>query len=484
MSSRDGAAMARAALLVLLVACTAPNGAQDAGPRTPRLASPRDAVRGAEPRLVAGLGGALSAEMVAALLGDGERAFRAKVADRSEGEPAAFTYFEEGRERPWSSGRGYAAPYRRETLRLRELLQPADRESRYVTRVEGASEALDAIGERLGVPRDGLSRNLWIGSGAYVATPHYDMQHNFLVQVHGSKTVYLWPPSAQREGGACRGDGAPAVQRGAAFLPHPWPHPSWRQAQRRQQQHQQQQDGADGTERAVSQFAGESCGGGGGGGGGGGALSGAAFVATLSAGDVLYIPATWWHAVSADGASASVNFWWDSPHFRSFQRAERMRLPFRLGAEGAHADALALVSHAADAICAARADAPAAFSAGGAPPAAQTCGEGLLRRLLQRSLGAAAAAGEEAGCAEPAPGERQCAEAAARGGGGDEELRAAAERLAQLLADRGVEADAAALLLADYAEMLLDSILGAASSACVFARYIRDSLEVCAAAAA
>lgn len=47
-------------------------------------------------------------------------------------------------------------------------------------------------------PHTFLTTYLWVGPSGAVTGLHNDDEHNYLVQVHGSKRVLLFPPSAQR----------------------------------------------------------------------------------------------------------------------------------------------------------------------------------------------------------------------------------------------------------------------------------------------
>eukprot|EP00937_MAST-01D_sp_MAST-1D-sp2_P002979 g2979.t1 len=103
--------------------------------------------------------------------------------------------------------------------------------------------------------------NLWLGGRTAYAT-HYDTSHNFLVQLHGTKRVELWPPHAWRR-----------------IRPFPFHHPAFGAAQAR-----------------------------------GSELPPAAVEAVLKPGDVLYLPPYWWHRVECvapgeGGYCLSVNAW-------------------------------------------------------------------------------------------------------------------------------------------------------------------------------
>ena len=105
------------------------------------------------------------------------------------------------------------------------------------------------------------SINVWIGEKGVIAPCHYDGYHNVYVQIRGTKTFYLAPPTAHK------------------FLrPFPFVHPSHAQCQERLIPNK---DVDDVDVR----------------------------IAKLQPGDVLYIPPLWFHEVIAEETSISVNGW-------------------------------------------------------------------------------------------------------------------------------------------------------------------------------
>jgi hypothetical protein len=110
--------------------------------------------------------------------------------------------------------------------------------------------------------------NLWYGPGGTLSPLHFDESHNFLHQHHGRKSVRLVSPEFYRE----LDPGAP----GSRF------------------RHMSQLDDSEVL-----------------------AILRSGTVATaeveLEAGDVLFIPAYWWHRVEALDVSISVNYWWRPP---------------------------------------------------------------------------------------------------------------------------------------------------------------------------
>jgi len=119
---------------------------------------------------------------------------------------------------------------------------------------------------------------IWIGQPGNVTWLHYDAMHNFLCQVRGRKRLVLFPPSDLRN----------------LYPQHflsPSPHHS-----------QVDIEAADyekfpRARRAVP------------------------VEVTLEQGEMLFLPAGWWHQVYSLEAAISVNFWWEVP------RAELLRAP-------------------------------------------------------------------------------------------------------------------------------------------------------------
>lgn len=141
--------------------------------------------------------------------------------------------------------------------------------------------------------------SLWMSSPGVVASLHYDMEDNFLLQVAGNKSVILLAPEAF-----------------SCLRPHSSLHPHWRQSQL---------GGEAVTPRAVYE-----------------ALrrvqtcynttnSGAAPViweVDLRAGDMVYIPAGFFHSVTAGRDSLSVNSWFSSSMSEAYSSLVNTALPF------------------------------------------------------------------------------------------------------------------------------------------------------------
>jgi hypothetical protein len=109
---------------------------------------------------------------------------------------------------------------------------------------------------------------LWFGPSGTVAPLHFDESHNFLHQHHGSKHVTLISP-ANFESFLPGSKDALDQHMSSIDLPST---------------HSSSLDDAPQQSEAV-----------------------------LEPGDVLFIPAFWWHRVEAIGVSVSVNYWWRPP---------------------------------------------------------------------------------------------------------------------------------------------------------------------------
>jgi hypothetical protein len=125
--------------------------------------------------------------------------------------------------------------------------------------------------------------NLWIGGKGTIAQAHYDPEDNWFIQISGTKRFFLSPPNDWEE-----------------LCPFPLPHPSDRQSQ---------------ANFSFNSF--NAC-----------ENSGSASIweATLLPGDLLYLPAYWWHRVEALSNSVSVNAWNAKPH-NFVSRLSRIRMP-------------------------------------------------------------------------------------------------------------------------------------------------------------
>lgn len=144
-----------------------------------------------------------------------------------------------------------------------------------------ATEAIATVTtelDRLGFQKAASSLNLWVGPGGHVECLHYDVMDGTLMQLHGSKRLVLFPPSQTfnlypfpfyahlRYGLRLR-----------SWFSRVYPdQPDYQAFPRLQQAMQHKYD------------------------------------ITLNPGEVLYIPAGWWHEVTSlgDGMVCSVNRFW------------------------------------------------------------------------------------------------------------------------------------------------------------------------------
>jgi hypothetical protein len=113
--------------------------------------------------------------------------------------------------------------------------------------------------------------NLWFGSGGSRINTHYDDWENFYFVLMGSKRFQLFPPEqacnlypAPREGGI----GGVSGSLVDAWNPDAQAFPLYAEAQAHSLRY------------------------------------------SLAAGDMLYLPARWWHNVASDGLNFSANYWW------------------------------------------------------------------------------------------------------------------------------------------------------------------------------
>jgi hypothetical protein len=134
----------------------------------------------------------------------------------------------------------------------------------------------------------GQNINVWFGQEGVVAAVHYDAYDNLYAQIYGQKRWYLIPPSHAR----------------AMYL-YPFLHPSHAQSQlidlRR-------------VNSSHFRFFAES--------------RPPLYVVTLQPGDVLFLPACWFHFVEAVNTSISVNVWTRTPQ-SALMTTVSQQLPFR-----------------------------------------------------------------------------------------------------------------------------------------------------------
>jgi hypothetical protein len=131
-------------------------------------------------------------------------------------------------------------------------------------------------------------KSIWIGAGVTSHT-HYDVQHNFFVQVKGTKRFLLWPPE----------------EADNLYL-YPYLHP-------RALLSQVSFTAPDLT--AFPRFS-----------------KTRAIVAELKAGDVLYVPPLWFHMPTATTASISVSIWTLFSEDTAYEALKKLGMPWRSGA--------------------------------------------------------------------------------------------------------------------------------------------------------
>lgn len=111
-----------------------------------------------------------------------------------------------------------------------------------------------------------LEINLWIGDRGILSPLHFDLKDNLLTQLRGEKALKLLPPEASVVPRRSLNDSywrVAAITAAQAKITRAW---------------------SDSTERL--------------------------YTADLLPGDMIYIPAFWWHEVQTISPSLSVNFWW------------------------------------------------------------------------------------------------------------------------------------------------------------------------------
>lgn len=115
--------------------------------------------------------------------------------------------------------------------------------------------------------------NLWIGEAGIISQAHYDCSDNFLTQIVGRKRVRLFPPTESMNMYSYRVDEDYLGDKSASHI-------------------SRIQD-SDFVMGDFPNFKNVTC-----------------FEEILSPGDILYIPAGWWHEIKSLDTSISVNFWW------------------------------------------------------------------------------------------------------------------------------------------------------------------------------
>lgn len=156
-------------------------------------------------------------------------------------------------------------------------------------------QAIDQQLGQLGLNRPASGSNLWIGPSGHVECLHYDPADGVLIQLHGSKKVVLFPPSQT-----------------ANLYPYPVSVHLYRGLKLRCWFSQVYPDAPD--FEAFPRLKEALC---------------DKYEIVLNQGEALYIPAGWWHEVTAlgDGMVCSVNrFWRVYPTLRAISTWTRWRV--------------------------------------------------------------------------------------------------------------------------------------------------------------
>jgi lysine-specific demethylase 8 len=116
--------------------------------------------------------------------------------------------------------------------------------------------------------------NLWIGPGGNTSQLHYDSENNFLIQVYGEKKITLYNPKDfyKLYPNSCFSKASHITSASDIFDTEKYPK----------------------------------------------ILKAKGFDITIGRGEMLYIPAYWWHLVYSINTSISVNVWWDNKLFQYF----------------------------------------------------------------------------------------------------------------------------------------------------------------------
>jgi hypothetical protein len=124
---------------------------------------------------------------------------------------------------------------------------------------------------------------MWLSEGEVGPNLHYDQDHNFFVQINGTKRFVLFPPWEWR-----------------ALYPYPRTHPAW---------HKSQVEFDEPNLETMPNFA-----------------NTRAYIAKLQPGDVLYVPPYWWHHVRSKGLSVSLASWSNSKVFQRLKEVYETEL--------------------------------------------------------------------------------------------------------------------------------------------------------------
>jgi hypothetical protein len=150
---------------------------------------------------------------------------------------------------------------------------------------------------------------IWISSAGSQAHPHFDMEDNFFLQVSGTKTLTITHPSAYK-----------------LFTPFPILHPHWRQSQHSNLSNANDVGFAIETWNAHKLGLGSI----------GGDASKLRFIdshasieLTLTPGQMLYIPAYYFHSTFSEQNSVSINIWTRSIPSKAKSKLSKVAMPFQ-----------------------------------------------------------------------------------------------------------------------------------------------------------
>ncbi len=118
---------------------------------------------------------------------------------------------------------------------------------------------------------------LWVSSKGTIALPHYDLEHNLFFQLSGEKTFTISPPSSY-----------------PLYNPFPFLHPQWRQSQRRELISATAVKEA--SKKCINHDDNDE-------------VNVPVWDIKLESGDVLYLPALYFHSVESGVESSSLNAW-------------------------------------------------------------------------------------------------------------------------------------------------------------------------------
>lgn len=147
----------------------------------------------------------------------------------------------------------------------------------------------------VGLHAENAAYHLWLGRQNATVSPHYDIEDNVYLQMHGDKTFLIASPEAFR-----------------FFKPHSVLHPSWRQAQRDYLVTLRQWIQASREVRSGRDFTSAN------------APPVAIWQVTLLPGDLLYLPAYHFHTVMTGHESVSVNAWIPSSASAAYEEVRRL----------------------------------------------------------------------------------------------------------------------------------------------------------------